>query len=283
VLVGGTAGIYSCTQTTIRGSTLIHSMSSRAIAQNLAPNAVLGAVKVEYCQGGVQLLSSVIAGLTVQNCVTYGVWGWADFNEYRDCVFSGNGYDLDTPHANRLVNCVLGSNLEIQTYNSAGLPPWALTESVDHDQQAGALRTWSRGGIVSSVANVCAPGRSRSYQHVLESAVCPCFWCRRITLEPGRTLRVRAWFRKDLSMAYLPRVQIVPGVVDEATGGTPLVEAQMTDSTGVWEILGVAYTNAATAPVELVVRCVAMNASGNVWSDMELGIGELHGSWLSVG
>jgi hypothetical protein len=136
---------------------------------------------------------------------------------------------------------------------------------------AGAFKAWCRGGIVTAVATPLVTGRLRSYQHACESAISPCYWQRRATVEPGHAISVTAWLRKDMAMAYLPRVQIIDPFADPLAmeAETPLAEATMTsDAIDTWQEVTISWTNPSLLPREVIVRALAMNATGNAYSDL---------------
>ena len=135
----------------------------------------------------------------------------------------------------------------------------------------GAFKAWCRGGIVTAVATPLVTGRLRSYQHACESASYPVFMERRATVEPGRAIYVTAWLRKDVSMAYLPRVQVLDAFADPLAlaGSAPLAEATMTsDAIDTWQEVMIFWTNSGLLPAPVIVRALAMNASGNAYTDL---------------
>lgn len=171
-----------------------------------------------------------------------------------------------------LRDCLFQGNSEHTGYNSTYIEPWHYTESRDHDQVEGAFRAWCRGGVVNSVSSPVFGSRPRSYQHVCESADYPVFRQEEVLVEPGDTLFVTGWFRKDASMSYLPRLQIVDYFADPLVddSSSPLDEAVMTDSIDAWETLTVSWTNSGTAARKVLVRALAKNATGNLYEDFHI-------------
>lgn len=145
--------------------------------------------------------------------------------------------------------------------------PGSYAESVNHNQVAGAFRSWTHGGIISSVVDVVPTGKARSYRLACETTSYPGFMQSRVTVGAGETLRVRCWLRKDAAMAYLPRVQIILASADPLTNSaaSPTAEAVMTDSVDTWELVSCSWTNSTSGPMDVMVRCQGKNASGNVW------------------
>jgi hypothetical protein len=215
-----------------------------------------------------------ISGCTGQNN-TYG--GIAHWGAGHTIIASGNGNanntggDLYYTQTCRLKNCLLPHATEYAGYTDASRRADHYSESLDHDQVAGAFKAWCRGGIVTAVATPLVTGRLRSYQHACESAISPCYWQRRATVEPGHAISVTAWLRKDMAMAYLPRVQIIDPFADPLAmeAETPLAEATMTsDAIDTWQEVTISWTNPSLLPREVIVRALAMNATGNAYSDL---------------
>lgn len=132
---------------------------------------------------------------------------------------------------------------------------------------AGAYKAWMYGGMVLSQAGIVPPGRTVAYQHVPTSASYPVWMDRFAEVEPGATITITAYLRKDAAMAYLPRVQLFRIEDDPLLGGATLDADTMTDSIDTWETLSLEWTNSTVGPVTVVVRTLAQNASGNVYAD----------------
>ena len=170
-------------------------------------------------------------------------------------------------------NTLFGSAVEFANYNTNERQAFHYVESLDHDRVAGAFKAWCRGGIVTAVATPLPPGRTHSYQHACESASYPVFMQRTVTVEPGGWLNVRAWLKKTVGVAYLPRVWIFDPFADPLlTGGAPLVEIMMSDSIDTWEVLALSYQNTGSVPRILIVRVLAKNGSGVAYSDFDIAI-----------
>jgi len=152
---------------------------------------------------------------------------------------------------------------------------WHYVESQDHDQVAGAFRAWCRGGVVNSTEAVKPTGKDRSYQHIPESASYPVFKQERLSIAAGAAVIVHYWMRKDASMAYLPRTQIIDQHADPLVdaGNSALAEQVMTDSTDTWESGVLTWKNSGTTPRDVYVRTLAKSASGNFYALTEVRTG----------
>jgi len=153
--------------------------------------------------------------------------------------------------------------------NSTGIAEHDYNESINHNTVAGAYRAWTRGGNTSSQIVTVPPGRTLAYRLVPASATYRIHYRRAYTVQPGETLSLTAWLRKDAAMAYLPRVQIVDPADDELADATAvaLAEWQMTDSLNTWESSSLTWPNTGTLPKEVWVRAMAKNATGSVYTD----------------
>ncbi len=186
----------------------------------------------------------------------------------RGTLMFGNTRDLNNVNAGQAFNTLLGSSTEFLNYAGTSRSLVDYFESLDHDQVAGAFRAWTKGGITSSVVSpVFDASRPRSYNAVCESATYPIFFQRLVQVPAGGSVYVRCYVRKDASMAYLPRLQVFSAEKEPLLSGSPDVEVQMTNSTNTWEVLEATVTNTTDAPKLYVVRCLAKNASDNVYFD----------------
>ena len=167
----------------------------------------------------------------------------------------------------QLYNALLSGTTEFSGYNGARMSINAFSESVDHDQVANAYRAWTKGGIVDSDIGTVYTGRTRSYKHACTTASFYTFQNRTFTVQPGGGLVVQCYVRKSATMSYLPRVWILTPGQEPFISGSPNAEDIMTDSVDTWEELNLVYANGGTSPIDVVVRTVAKNASGNVFFD----------------
>lgn len=191
-----------------------------------------------------------------------------------NATLKNNTQDLNATNDVRADNTLLESTTEFSGYNSSGRTLATYSESRDHDQVAGAFRSWCKGGIVSSVASpVYDASRVRSYNAVCESADYPAFLQRQVWVPDGGSLFVRCYARKDASMSYrLPRLWVFSADKEPLVSGTPDAEMTMdaADTVDTWEVLTAAVSNASGAAKAYVVRMLAQNASGNVYFDPEI-------------
>lgn len=168
---------------------------------------------------------------------------------------------------NRAYNTLFGGTNEVVDYNNQQSGINNFNESINHDQTANAYRAWTKGGIIDSDTGTVFTGRARSYKHACATASFYAFQNRTFTVPPGGGLVVQCYVRKTVTMAYLPRVWILTPGQEPFITGSPAHEDIMTDSVDTWEELNIVYANAGISPVEVVVRTVAKNASGNVFFD----------------
>jgi hypothetical protein len=143
-------------------------------------------------------------------------------------------------------------------------------ESVDHNQVSKALSAWTRGGALTTVSTPVHGVDTQSYQLACVSATAPCFRQRKISLMPGQSITYTAWMQMSASMAWLPRVQIDLAASDSFCGAYPygsgLASTQIGgSSTSTWYQVSATWTNTYGSPVDVIVRALGMNASGNVF------------------
>jgi hypothetical protein len=185
-----------------------------------------------------------------------------------NAVFENNDRDINQSEL-VFFNTLLGSVVENQNYT--WLTRETYTESFDHDQVAGAFRAWTRGGVTTKQAVVYPTGYDYSYQTVLEDANNEGFWQREISVASGQSVNLDLWLRKDASMTYLPRCSVfLKREIDPFAGGTPIHSFIMTDSVDTWEHDTYTYANDGSADVILVIRTQGKNASGNLFSQMNV-------------
>jgi len=159
------------------------------------------------------------------------------------------------------------SAIEFLNYNTDNRLPHQYVESIDHDAVPGAYKAWTRGGISYRQSSVVPPDADWAYQIMPENASIPAFVQRPLTAQPGRTT-ITVWLRKDASMSWLPRVQLIAPQGDPLIDASnqPLAERVMTNSVNTWEQFTIAYDNNTGEAQDLLVRVLAQNASGNVYA-----------------
>ncbi len=148
---------------------------------------------------------------------------------------------------------------------------YVYSESIDHDQVSGAYKAWTSGGITTKQAVTVPTGYSSAMQTVLESATKQGYWQKEITVGAGASVNIEMNLRKDASMVYLPRIIVFnKASTDPFAGGAELYTFTMTDSIDTWEDDLYTYTNTGIEDVTLVIRCQGMNATGNMYSALDV-------------
>jgi hypothetical protein len=183
-----------------------------------------------------------------------------------NCTFQGN-----TNHTNGgpiyADNCIFSTGSE----NVGQLYRYSYSESLRHNQVDGAFRGWSKGGSTTSVATPVPTGKIRSYQIALISATTEGWWERKYTVNAGQTVTITLYMRKTVSMSYLPRAFVFDTYIDPFVApALALHTFTMTNSTDTWESDSWSYTNSTDAPKDITVRFSGMNASGSVYTQLDI-------------
>ena len=208
------------------------------------------------------------SGHTVSGTVSGGTYGfYYGSGHHLTSATLNNTNDLYRVSELDAYNTLFSGTTEHSGYDHAARPQWGYVESRDHEQVAGAFRAWCRGGVVNSVSSPVPSGKSLAYQHVCESADYPVFRQERMVVDPRRWVYCHVHLRKDASMAWLPRAQIIDRYADPLVdaGNDPLDEVLMTNSTDTWEEYGISWFNTTSKPRVVLLRIIAKNASGNVY------------------
>lgn len=159
----------------------------------------------------------------------------------------------------------------IENVNYTLFSKYVYSESIDHDQVSGAYKAWTVGGVTTKQAVTVPVGYSSAMQTVLESATFEGYWQKEITVGAGASVNIEMNLRKDASMTYLPRCIIFnKATTDPFAGGTGLYTFTMTNSVDTWEDDLYTYTNSGSEDVTLVIRCQGMNATGNMYSALDI-------------
>jgi hypothetical protein len=225
-----------------------------------------------YCQHGMVYIGSHI----IIRCRAFEGLTAAFASQVDDAVFIDCEADslcergFNAVAGAKLYNCLFPP-VEFPNWNQPLLNKTSYTESFNHNRIVNNFKAWTRGGEVLTVSTPVVTGRERSFRHGCASATFPCYYQKKVVVEPGDTIYAVAWFQKTVSMSYLPRVQIIDPVLDPAfdDGGEPLAEAIKTiDDTGVWEKVKAIWTNSESFPKDIIVRVIAQNATGYVYSDL---------------
>lgn len=143
-------------------------------------------------------------------------------------------------------------------------------QSIDHDGNDGAIKAWTKGGVVTSQATTKPDGYTQAYQHALESVTYPAFWYKTFSVEPGKTVNIEVQLRKDASMTYLPRVYLMASIENPLAGATPVDTFTMTDSTDTWETDTFSITNSTDYDQDYTLWFVAKNTTGNAYSAYDI-------------
>jgi len=303
VMIGSTYGLYSGSKSTFSGYALC---SNRAIT-NGTGHIFSGGTVVGCYIGVYSTTASCINGGYIRNC-TYPVYnnvamlcsdlemsfGFLGFytsycgkisnckiRGFRsgiaasagvlvmDCDLTNNQYDLENSYDTQMIDTLFDSSTECYGYSLAnrhGSDDYCFSE--DHDQVAGAFRSWTRGGITSSNTSEKPTGRTRSYQSVCESATYPCWHQREILVEAGRTVFVRVWGKADSGTTFYS--QLVLPTADPLITGTGTGEWQQTiPADGTWREYVTSWTNSATYPVTIYLRFLGYGVTKNAYSDFE--------------
>lgn len=155
--------------------------------------------------------------------------------------------------------------------NYDSLSPASYSESIDHDQVAGAYKAWTKGGVTTKQAVTYPTGFTNSMQTVLESATSEGYWQKELSVGAGQSVNITSYLRKDSSMTYLPRViMFLKNTTDPFAGGTGLHTFTMTDSVDTWEDDTYTYSNDTSEDVVLVIRTQGKNATGNLFSYLDI-------------
>lgn len=202
--------------------------------------------KIYGCGHGVAGSGLILSNVKFFNC--------------NDDIFWGSGV------AN---NCYLSSPVENLNFASNQYQnPYNYFESFDHDQIAGAFRSWTLGGVTSSTLTDPPAGRVRSYQSVMASATYPTWYQRRINVEAGRTLYLRVWGKADSGTTFYAQL-VLPTADPLITGTGTGVWQQVMTADGAWHEYVTSWRNTATYPVTINARFLAYKASGNAYSDCQ--------------
>ena len=185
-----------------------------------------------------------------------------------NATFSDNTQDINYSEFDAY-NTSFGSSTEVSNY--ASLSKETFSYSIDHDQVDGAYKAWTKGGITTRQAVTYPTGFTYAMQTVLESATYEGYWQKEVTVSGGASVNITAYLRKDASMAYLPRVIVFDkATTDPFAGGTGLNTFTMTDAIDTWEDELYGYTNTGSEDVTLVIRVLGKNATGNVYSYLDI-------------
>jgi len=220
---------------------------------------------ISYCT------SAISSGTTkIESVVGVGNYYFVNFAEadLNNCQLTGT-VSACMRLSRFKANNTLFDGTEVLSYTS--LEKEFYSESIDHDQVAGAYMVWTAGGITTKQAVTVPTGYSGAMQTVLESATNQGWWQKEYAVGAGASINIEMQLRKDAAMTYLPRCIIFnKASTDPFAGGAGLHTFTMTNSIDTWEDDVYTYTNTGTEDVTLVIRCQGMNATGNMYSALEV-------------
>lgn len=186
----------------------------------------------------------------------------------KNCSMSANSRDVYLSQFTAF-NALFGSTVEVLNYKSMSKATYS--ESIDHDQVAGAYKAWTAGGITTKQAVTYPTGYTDSMQTVLESATNEGYWQKEVTVGAGASANITMYLRKDASMTYLPNIIVFnKSTTDPFAGGTGLYTFTMTDLVDTWEDDLYTYTNSTDADITLIIRAQGKNATGNLYSVIDV-------------
>lgn len=205
---------------------------------------------------------------TIANCIATGNNRNLDgvIGEISNSYFGGSLYDMYYSSI-KFHNTTLGSIIENSGYSAFSKSRYS--ESIDHNQTAGAFKAWTKGGITTSVDTPVPTGLTRSYQIALENATSEGFFKRHLNVPAGATISLTLYLRKSATMTYLPRAYVHTLDVEPITDATGVLHTfTMTDSVDTWESDTFEYENTADYDVAIDVTFVGMNATGYVYGQV---------------
>mgnify|MGYP000902065599 CR=1 FL=1 len=188
----------------------------------------------------------------------------------KNCTVNANcTYAASSVYGSEYYNCNLLPAIEFIEFPTMGNVnlPHNYVPSFDHDQSAGAYKSWTKGGITTFPLTATPPtGYTSYYSIALSSATFVGFYQTLITVESGETITYNVYIRKSASMAYLPKVSLINMYEDplEYSTYTALVSEEMTDSVDTWEMIPITYTNTTDLRQNLLLRVEGKNATGTV-------------------
>lgn len=266
-------GIYSGNSTHVIASSLGIRISNGTFTGNAdIVYACTGPAITGGTFGGNETTVGTCAGVIISggtfSGTTYGIN--TSSATIKNASFQNNSYDISTSVVT-CFNVLLGSTTENRYYTR--LAKEVYSESIDHDQSAGAFKAWTKGGVTSSQAGTVPTGYTSANQTVLEDANNEGFWQKEVLVAAGASVSIEMWLRKDAAMAYLPRCIIFnKATTDPFAGGAGIHTFTMTNSVDTWESETYVYTNSTANDITLVIRFQGKNAANNMFSALALDV-----------
>ena len=276
---GNTNGLSSCYGAQISGGTIsgnTNGLNSCTGVQVSGGTISGNAYGLSWCYGA-QISGGTISGNTngLYSCTGAQVSGG---------TISGNTYGLSwcsgfikstLNNTNNLYYCAQISVYSTtftgtENYGYTVLAQASYAESINHNGVDGAYKSWSKGGISVSCVDPSGGSESGWRQLICASATYSVFMQYYHEVQPNEWLYVDARLRKDASMSYLPRIQIVDPFDDPlVTGASPLAETAMTsDAVNETQHVAASWFNSGSIRRKVLVRVVAKNASENVYANV---------------
>lgn len=283
LLCGGMYQLYQCHLSSISNAMIVNanwgsrdntgmSFNNCMFVSNQYDNYLISKSIYKNCKfHGERYSTRAVSNTTFNNCLfsgnSSGIFATGMAIYLTNCVFENNTIDVEDVGFFEAHNTVFNSATEVSGY--ASLYNYNVTSN-NHNNDAGALKVWGGGGIVTSQITVMPVGYTLAYLHAVASAIYPCYWRQKFTVAAGESVDVEVQLRKDASMTYLPRVYLMASIGNPLAGATAVDSFTMTDSTDTWESDTFSITNSTDYDQEYTLWFVAKNATGNAYSAYDI-------------
>lgn len=190
---------------------------------------------------------------------------------FVDCNLSHNAKDFSFPINTKIYNTNLLSDinysdtltgfLDIYQYRNELLSLY----SYNHNGESGAFKAWLAGGTGISDSTYMI-GNTTPHKYTLSSSIYKIHEDVAIKVPAYKSITITNWLRKDESMSYLPRMLVTLAEDDPLIDETTIIHSfTMTDSLNSWESDNFTYTNLNAYDIDLNIKFLAKNSTGNVW------------------
>ena len=219
---------------------------------------------IDKCGIGFDSSSNIyLNNVTITNCGT-------GFNYCNRLWINGGTFTNNTYHIRSSIGTGYGvtftGGTEVFRNNNADQSSMLETfEVFNYGGVAGAYKSWTRGGTVTSQATILPSGYSLGYLFALEQSLY-CFRRIQFVIPAGESIKIDINLRKSASMTYLPRVELyaIGQVID--AGITPIDSFTMTDSIDTWENDTFAIDNSSgTTDLIYTLWVYGKNSTGNMY------------------
>ena len=282
ILHSAASGIYNSYRTQLSGGVISGcTYALQACVGSLVSGGIISASSTGlYSSAGTTISGGIITGCgyAINSVGTTIIGGEAYGNSYGlglcSANINGGNFHDNTWDLNTMIytafNTLFASS-ENTGYTT--LSESSYSESFNHDQVAGAFKSWTAGGITSSASATPPTGYTQYNQTVLGNATKTGYWQKEVLVNAGASVSMDLWLRKDASMTYLPNCIIFnKASTDPFAGGTGVHTFTMTNSIDTWEQETYVYTNTTANSVSLIVRFQGKNATGNFFSAITLDV-----------